>query len=758
MEDIDDDYFSDDFDSLPPGTLYELEQNAFQATQAPATHHQQHDAPLALNEAALAHTRQTAAGLKLPPRLHTGLTNDYDTLEVGELEAEVYDNVEGQQAVPHGAHVLVKESGWAVNGALGDMMEVDDQYGQANAYEMNARLEQVSSSSTGPCPKYQTKYACLQLEQEKEQMRRELTEAKTMAETKAGEIAIIRSKQTRMVEEYDRQLAALRKAMADRETTHKEAVDAAMSEGKMLATENLFLQQDLAEEVHQLRNYKSKQRTEEKLPPVTPKKSRVLPFRDGFDDDEIAVVSPSKSAARSKRGTPTVPGKRKRQASHDGPAPLQLSPAGELMMVDLPTDTTGTVFDDEPKPRDVGNHDPHLMKRLLNHRMLPGQQSDLEAFASLYFPSEPHKPLSSIVMDGLAQSDMGNFVLEYMYTIGPLWRRGLTERFYEPVPRFMSIARYVLMTDGAPLSDLITPLVGVLQDSVEVNAVPRFKYSPAAREKARIPRSTPQSDLHLEVDSTEALRLLYHISCQLLHVKGALDNFWAHIRYTFILVMLHGSQPLKDIMIILPLLLTSIRVDSFGPIMSSEQDQADVQKWIIDRLSFMLSEAVIPDEGVEPYTAYDICAMRLEVLILLESLAFNPAAPSREHGSAIIAAHPTALPRLFRSMHDELDALYSSPPEQDLRVAMVNGLMRLIFGVMRRHGSSINMQEKLACVPGSKQKHLVVLTRLAFCDGSVLEAGVDDETVDMAHELLEEWTNPQEAESLAEAFPSSRRE
>ncbi|GLI72393.1 hypothetical protein PoHVEF18_000565 [Penicillium ochrochloron] len=736
MEDIDDDYFSDDLDSLPPGTLYELEQNAFHATQGPATQ-QQHNAPLAPNEPALVHTSHTAATLKPPPRLHTGLTNDYDTLEVGELEAEVYDNVEGQQAIAQAPAVLVTDNGWPADGGMDDMMEVDHEYGQANAYEMNARMEQ--------------------LEQEKEQMRRELAEARTLAETKAGEIAIIRSKQARMAEEYDRQLVALRKAMADRETTHKEAVDAAMSEGKMLATENLFLQHDLAEEVHQLRNYKTKQRAAEKAPPVTPKKSRVLPFRDGFDDDEIAVVSPSKSAARSKRGTPTVPGKRKRQASVDSPAPLQLSPAGELNMMDAPTDKSGTVFDEEPKSRESGAHN-HLMKRILNHRMLPDQQTDIEAFARLHFPSEPHKLLSGILMDELARIDMGNFVLEYIYTIGQLWRRGLTERFYEPVPRFMSIARYVLMMDEAPLPDLITSLVGVLQDSVEVNAVPRFKYSPAAREKARIPRSTPQSDLHLEVDSTEALRLLYYISCQLLHVKSALDSFWAHIRYTFILVMLHGSQPLKDIMVILPLLSTSIRADSFGPIMSSEQDQADVQKWIVDRLSFMLSEAAMPDEGCEPYTAYDICAMRLEVLLLLESLAFNPAAPSKEHGSAIIAAHPTALPRLFRSMHDELDALYSSPPEQELRVAMVNGLMRLIFGVMRRHGPSINMQEKLASVSGSKQKHLVVLTRLAFCDGSVLEAGIDDETVDMAHELLEEWTNPQEAESLAEAFPSSRRD
>lgn len=590
-------------------------------------------------------------------------------------------------------------------------------------------------------------------------MRRQLAEAKALAETKAGEIAIIRSKQNRMVEEYDRQLAALRKSMADEATKHREEVEAAMAEGKMLATENVFLQHDLAEEAHQLRSFKTKQRAEEKNPPVTPKKSRVLPFRDGFDDDEIAVVSPSKSAARSKRATPTVPGKRKRQASQDSPAPLQLSPAvGDPMMVDAPGDSSGASFEAERNASKAGTRDQQLMKRLLNHRMLPGQETDLEALTKLAFPSEPHRPLSSIFMEELARLDLGSYVIEYIYAIGPLWQRALTERLYEPVPRFASIARYILMMNDVPIPDLVAPLAGVLQDSVEVNAVPRFRYSPAAREKARMVRRTPQSDLQPQVNSTEALSLLYHIACELLHIKDALENFWRHIRHTFILLMLHGSQPLKDIVLILQLLSTSIRPDSFGPIMSTAEEQADVQKWIVDRLSHMLSEPAQPDEDVEPYTAHDICAMRLEVLLLLESLAFNPVAPSREHGSIIIAAHPNALPRLFRSMHDELDALYSSPPEHDLRVALVNGLMRLIFGVMRRHGASINMQEKLACVPGSKQKHLVVLTRLAFCDGSVLEAGIEDETVDMAHELLEEWTNPQEAESLAEAFPSSKRD
>ncbi|CAG7936804.1 unnamed protein product [Penicillium nalgiovense] len=736
MEDDDDDYGSDEFDSLPPGTLYELEQNAFQATQAPAS--QYHPKPLNNNPVLRTQAvplNNNAGSLRPPPRLHTGLTNDYNTLEVGELEAEVYDNVDKPHAIPHGQHMLSTNPSFAVNEQLGDAMDVDEYYGQGNAAaELNARL--------------------VQMEQEREQMLQELAEARMQVETKAGEISIVRRKQATMTQDYDRQIAFLRKSMADEMAKHKQEVEAAMSEGKILATENVFLQQDLVDEAYQLRKNKSKHREVEA--PVTPRKSRVLPFRDGFDDDEIAMVSPSKSAARSKRATPTVPGKRKRQLSQDGPAPLQLNPAGvELTMTDA-ADTPAEVDEVKRKSAEAGRNQ-RFMMRLLSHRTHPNQETDFEVMAKLAFPSEPHRPMSSIVMEVMARVDLSSYVLEYTQTIASLWQRAINEKFYGPIPRFEAITRYCLMSDDVPLSELITPLVGVLQDTVEVNAVPRFKYAPASRDK-RITRQTPQSDLQPLVDSTGAMRLLYQIACRVLHMKSAMETFWQNIRISFILVMLHPSHPLGDIVLLMNLLSTSIRADSFGPIRTSDQDQLDVQKWIVDRLTHMLSEPAIPDEGVEPYTAYDICAMRLEVLLLLESLAFNPMAPSQKHASVILALHPNALARLFRSMHDELDALYSSPPESDLRVALVNGLMRLIFGVMRQHGSLINMQEKLACVPGSKQKHLVVLTRLAFCDGTVLEAGIDDETVDMAHELLEEWTNPQEAESLAEAFPSSRRD
>ena len=148
MENNDDDYFSDDldFDSLPPGTLYELEQNAYQTTQNPTTQH--YNAPLDPDihtefKAQAPPSVNLSAGLKPPPRLHSGLTNDFDSPEVGELEAEIHDNVGDSLAPPQNHHVMVADGEWPANGGIYDAMDLDH-HAQGQSYELNARLEQVN--------------------------------------------------------------------------------------------------------------------------------------------------------------------------------------------------------------------------------------------------------------------------------------------------------------------------------------------------------------------------------------------------------------------------------------------------------------------------------------------------------------------------------------------------------------------------------------------------------------------------------------
>lgn len=591
-------------------------------------------------------------------------------------------------------------------------------------------------------------------------MTEELAAAKSLAETKAGEIAIIRANQAKLVENYDRQLAALRKAMAEETAKHKEEVEAARAEGKLLATENAFLKQDLAEETMRINNMKAKSRAEDKAPPETPKKTRVLPFRDGFDDDEIMAISPSKST-KSKRTPPTGPGKKRRKLDPGSPTPLPLSQPAELV-AEPPEDLLDdAMMDDamaeEPVPQKE-DRNAQFMKSILNHKTYPNEECDIEVLSQLAFPSEPRRKLSTIVLEETAKLNSGNYVVEYAQVIASLWSRALKEKFFKPVPMFMEITHHLLALDAPScVPDMIDHLVPVLQESGEINGIPRFRNSPVSRQNLGQVRQTPLSQLEVLVDSTEALGLLYRMAYLCIHMERTMEKFWRYMRYDFVLMMLNCSQPIRDITLMLNLLSTSIRAESFGSVQETPQDQLANENYIVDRVANLLSETPQPDEGQPPYTAADICGMRLQAMYFLTSVAFNPVAPASEHGSSVIAQHPTVLARMIRAMHDELDALYTYPPERDLHASMVNGLMRLVYGVIRRH-KNVDLQSKLCRVAGGKQKFLVVLTRLAFSEGPILEGGIDDETVEMAHEILDDAVNPQEAEALLEAFPSAKRD
>jgi len=51
----------------------------------------------------------------------------------------------------------------------------------------------------------------------------------------------------------------------------------------------------------------------------------------------------------------------------------------------------------------------------------------------------------------------------------------------------------------------------------------------------------------------------------------------------------------------------------------------------------------------------------------------------------------------------------------------------------------------------------VAFTRLAFSDALVLEEGIEEEVVDAAHQLLDEYLTPEEGVALLEVFPNDLR-
>jgi hypothetical protein len=108
-------------------------------------------------------------------------------------------------------------------------------------------------------------------------------------------------------------------------------------------------------------------------------------------------------------------------------------------------------------------------------------------------------------------------------------------------------------------------------------------------------------------------------------------------------------------------------------------------------------------------------------------------------------------------MNDEVDALYEHGQYHKQHALLVNEATRLVYGLFRLHGNNIDMQQKLLAVNGAVHKHRVVLTRLAFSEKVFLDAGITDETVMMAHDMLEDAVTPEEAEALLEVFPSYQR-
>ena len=91
------------------------------------------------------------------------------------------------------------------------------------------------------------------------------------------------------------------------------------------------------------------------------------------------------------------------------------------------------------------------------------------------------------------------------------------------------------------------------------------------------------------------------------------------------------------------------------------------------------------------------------------------------------------------------------------RIELINQSMRLLYHITTSYSHLINIQERLATTPGGAHKYLIILTRLNFSDGIFYEEGIEDDVVECAQHLLENWVTPEEGEALVESFSSARR-
>lgn len=174
---------------------------------------------------------------------------------------------------------------------------------------------------------------------ERDQLQEAVRSANNTAQSKIGEIAIIRANESKARKDNEKRVLELQKLHTDEVARHKVEFERVLAEQKKIETEKDFLEFNLAQGNERIKslqrsvkdgggNIASATFENKQSPFSTPKKNRIRPYGDGFNDDEIQMISPPKLPLRPKATTPKAGEKRKRKAVEVRPIqPLLLSPS-----------------------------------------------------------------------------------------------------------------------------------------------------------------------------------------------------------------------------------------------------------------------------------------------------------------------------------------------------------------------------------------------------------------------------------------------
>ncbi|KXX79389.1 hypothetical protein MMYC01_204072 [Madurella mycetomatis] len=292
-------------------------------------------------------------------------------------------------------------------------------------------------------------------------------------------------------------------------------------------------------------------------------------------------------------------------------------------------------------------------------------------------------------------------------------------------------------------------------------------------------------------------------------------EFWKTVELDFVLMMLSPKHPEMDWFGMLSLLWTSVTPLSIGPIPSATNASGRaeaktpqlVAATVIDCVSSFLCE---PPRWAPPGSVKELVvrSAALETLTVFATSPFGAfqLADSDVAIPRVVTVLSWAVDRLYdmdattplrkaaehqmgtsgetkRGEDMDVDQLGPNPAEmqvdrdqqkqsvdddeaadigEDLEPDPVSLLCRLISRAVRllhllatdrRTAEVANISTKLAASHGGSQRHLLALARLNFAEEDlVMEAGVDAETVELAHELLEPAVTPDEGEEVGEVF------
>ena len=611
-----------------------------------------------------------------------------------------------------------------------------------------------------------------QLEAEQTRLQRLEQEARRAAATKQGEISIVRAKEEKAAKEYERRLSVMQKLHADEAAKQKAELEAMRKQREKMETDNRFLQHDLAQEADRAKRTAGSSKLKQIKEKDTPRK-RKQGHGDGFDDSEVHMVSPSRSRERSKDQTPTAGAKRKRSAQ-DSPLPaLSFMPppkpsrevSGEqLISPDILLNADHNSTDTREQ------HE--FVQRMLNHKRAGSDNRTIEVFTKHNFPSNPARSLASIFLDGvsspLRRPGTDYMPLKVSYTLLGLWSSCIHEKTYEPLALIVDMLRAALYFElSSHVSKLVEDAVPICLQSIDLVVTPAIQSQHASFSATFDHKA--QDDMAAKVDVDEVVEFLHFINQSAALSSERLETFWQHIHFKGSLLMLNKVQPLPRIIQALQILSTSILDATFGAISSDASQQAQQEQTTVDRLATWLFETPRAPKDEHSYTDEELAELRMETLNVFKKMCLT------DHGGQLLAKHRFAIAKLVKFLHGQVGKLYKIRPHtcrhrhgsssedddqqptlHDLTIATINTTVRVLHHILRTFDESIDLTSKLEVERGGYHAFLISMSRIAFSEQLVFEAGIETEVVEAEHDILDNVLSPEEGEAIVKAVETPR--
>jgi len=800
----DDDFFSDDdLDNIPDNTLSELEKNAYSSTQRPKAAavqtavSQQPRKPfhgaISLNRAGsrnknpqwkppqilsrpapVVQPKYTAprASASAPPSSDYGF-DDEDVINLDEPSA-----ILAPSAVSQGSNGIPLRPSAAAASLYGRKAVPDPDteaaYAAADAeLGVHSHVQWTHAAHLQPIRQDDVDVASLQarieeLQAEQARLRLSEQEARNIVMAKHGEIAIVRANQEKAAKEYERRIELMQKMHADESAKQKAELEFGRKEREKMRTDNRFLQHEVAEEVERAKRMTSASKPRTSTGGKdTPTRLKRTNLGDGFEDDEVRVISPSRSKDKQKDHTPKHPAKRKRTVNDSPIAPLSFTRPAESIRrqnsgqsqasIDVPSLAVSAIdkrFD--------------FSQRMLRHRPYKGHEPAVEALSKHAFPSEPPNSLFTILMNTLtyppASDELDYYPLKLSRALLELWTRCLNEQLYSPLYLILDLLHFALYFElPSVISQLIEDALPLCDRSVHLVATPIGRASINATFAANLDREALDK-LADEINVDEVMDFLQRLCEAATQVPERLEVFWKHMDLRFTLLMLNKAQPISQITICLRTLKSSALQATFGPICDDPEQQAKQETNLVDRLTSLLFDMPEMPKDERPYSEEEIVELRLAILKVFRSMCLT------DHGGLLLARHVHAVGRLIRFLNGQVDKLYKvplviaaananmtdEPNAHGLVIQTINMTTRLIYHLIRTYEETVDISQKLKVIHGGYHKFLVSMTRIAFSEQLVLERGIEDDVAEAAHAILDNSLTPEEGEAIAMAVETPK--